>query len=611
MSNSDWVLIHYTDCRNFAHIQKTRRLRCAWHLMNEAERTHHAKSRRQECVVLGNKAILRDQQPLSEGIVFSDGATLTKFVKYLNHHVFFWANNSAQAKQARESFRKKYPHPQNIGLRCKLSDLQNKNPDTEILFSPYNSGATPPRPEKSQRSLNLFQPLKARRGGEPIVEVVVQGEVRLPDNTEYEYKNDKWQKLFTVKSLQSPPVPDVFSALAPINGVRLAVTATGVKYHDRDDLMLASFCPGTTVAGVFTQSSTASAPVLLCREHLQGGVASALIVNSGNANAFTGKIGEQHCQETCHAVAKAINCDVDKIFVASTGVIGERLPIERMVTAIPKLADKLQAGSWQAAARAITTTDTFPKGASIQTTIGDVKVSINGFAKGSGMIEPDMATMLAFIFTDAKIPARILQEILLECNQQSFNCITVDSDTSTSDTCLLFATGKAGNPLATDSNGDIEAQSLFEFKKALQTIMLDLAKQVIRDGEGATKLIEITVSGAESARAAKIIAKSIANSPLVKTAIAGEDANWGRIVMAVGKSGQQANRDKLKINIGGVLITENGQVAQGYDEARVSKHLKDNEIFITVDVGIGSGVATVWTCDLTHGYIQINADYRS
>ena len=414
---------------------------------------------------------------------------------------------------------------------------------------------------------------------------------------------------------KSPLAPIAFPALAPINGVRLAVTAAGIKYQNRNDLMLASFCPGTTVAGVFTKSSTAGAPILLCRNHLESGEAAALIVNSGNANAFTGKIGEQHCQDTCAAVASSIDCKTDNVFVASTGVIGEPLPIDRIVNAIPKLADKLHANNWQDAAQAITTTDTFPKGASAQTTIGDVVVSLNGFAKGSGMIEPDMATMLAFIFTDAKIPSPLLQRMLVDANQQSFNAITVDSDTSTSDTCLLFATGKAANELSTEIKGDIEQdiedESLVEFKKALQTIMLDLAKQVARDGEGATKLIEITVSGAESDRAAKVIAKSIANSPLVKTAIAGEDANWGRIVMAVGKSGEQAARDNLKINIGGMLITENGQVIEGYDEAGVAKHLKDNEIFIAVDVGIGGGAATVWTCDLTHGYIRINADYRS
>lgn len=409
---------------------------------------------------------------------------------------------------------------------------------------------------------------------------------------------------------KSPLAPQRFPELPEISGVTLATVSANIKYQDRDDLMLACFDSATTVAGVFTQSSTASAPVLLCREHLQGGVAGALIVNSGNANAFTGKIGEQHCRDTSEAVATSIGCKTNSVFVASTGVIGEPLPIDRIVNAIPKLADKLHPNKWQEAAWAITTTDTFAKAASIQTTIGDVVVGINGFAKGSGMIQPNMATMLSFIFTDAKIPAHILQKLLVESNSQSFNAITVDSDTSTSDTCLLFATGRADNEQPTDMKG-VEDDSLFEFKKALQTIMLDLAKQVVRDGEGATKLIEITVSGAESDRAAKVIAKSIANSPLVKTAIAGEDANWGRIVMAVGKAEERADQDKLKINIGGVLITENGRVVDGYDESEVAKHLHDDEIFIAVDVGIGSGVSTVWTCDLTHDYININADYRS
>ncbi len=406
---------------------------------------------------------------------------------------------------------------------------------------------------------------------------------------------------------KSPLAPTHFPDLPPISGIRLASVATAIKYQDRDDLMLACFDAGTTVAGVLTQSATASAPVLLCRDHLQNGVAQALIVNAGNANAFTGKIGEQHCRATCAAVAHHISAQADDVFVASTGVIGEPLPIARIINAIPKLSDELHPRNWQDAAQAITTTDTFPKGASVQTTIADVVVRINGFAKGSGMIEPNMATMLAFIFTDARIPAPLLQRLLLDANQHTFNAITVDSDTSTSDTCLLFATGTAANEAPTD----IEDASLSAFKQALQTLMLDLAKQVVCDGEGATKLIEISVRGAESERAAKAIAKSIANSPLVKTAIAGEDANWGRIVMAVGKSGEQTDLTNLKISIGATLITENGQVIADYDDTLVRQHLQGNEISIDVDVGAGNAVATVWTCDLTHGYISINADYRS
>ena len=406
---------------------------------------------------------------------------------------------------------------------------------------------------------------------------------------------------------KSPLAPRQFPLLPEIAGVRLAATATAIKYRDRDDLMLAGFASGTTVAGVLTQSSTASAPVLLCRDHLQSGMAYALIVNAGNANTFTGKTGEQHCQDTCAAVAGHLDCAIDDVFVASTGVIGEPLPIKRIVNAVPKLVGQLHANNWQNAAQAITTTDTFAKGASAQAMLGDVMVRINGFAKGSGMIEPNMATMLAFIFTDAHIPAALLQQMLVDANQHTFNAITVDSDTSTSDTCLLFATGKAANECPTD----LEAPALSAFKQALQAVMQDLAKQVVCDGEGATKLIEITVHGATSDRAAKVIAKSIANSPLVKTAIAGEDANWGRIVMAVGKSGEQISSDNLSITIGAELISENGQVVADYNEERIAEHLKGDEIFIAVGVGVGGGSATVWTCDLTHGYISINADYRS
>ena len=406
---------------------------------------------------------------------------------------------------------------------------------------------------------------------------------------------------------KSPLAPARFPDLKAIPGVQVASIAAGIKYSNRDDLMLVRFDADTTVAGVFTQSLTAGAPVLVCRENLKGHEASALIVNAGNSNAFTGKIGEKHCKEICGEVASVFGCPAETVFIASTGVIGEVLPVDRIVNNIPDLAQKLDTDNWQDAARAITTTDTFPKGAVVETRIGSKVVTINGFAKGSGMIAPDMATMLAFVFTDAMIPAPILQALLEEANQRSFNCITVDSDTSTSDTCLLFATGNAGNtpPLR------IEDTELLEFRNGLQRVMRDLAQQVVRDGEGATKFMEVEVSGARCDRAATVIAKSIANSPLVKTAIAGEDANWGRIVMAVGKAGEEADRDKLKITIGGVLITENGQVVEHYDESRVDGHLQQKEIFIRVDVGVENGTATVWTCDLTHGYISINADYRS
>ncbi|WP_424948083.1 bifunctional glutamate N-acetyltransferase/amino-acid acetyltransferase ArgJ [Candidatus Spongiihabitans sp.] len=604
LRDSLWLL-HCIAPENFAALQKSKVLKSASSLMNAAERKCYETQKRDECVKLSNGIVLRDQQPLTDKIKFSDDTTFPQYVKYINEHVFFWPTKIPNM------FCNKYSH--HIILRCKLSDLEDENPDTEILFSRYNSGATPRIPTQSPRLLNLFQPLKSRVGT-ALVEVVAYRNIRLPANTEYKNANGEWCAFFNQVSSavkKSRLAPTRFPDLGEISGVKFAAIAAGIKHQDRNDLMLASFCPGTAVAGVFTQSSTASAPVVLCRDHLASGAAAALIVNAGNANAFTGKIGEQHCQATCRAVAKAINCDADKIFVASTGVIGAPLPIDRIVNAIPRLADKLHPNHWRDAAQAITTTDTFAKGATVRTAIADAPVTINGFAKGSGMIEPDMATMLAFIFTDAAIPRAALQSLLVAANERSFNCITVDSDTSTSDTCLLFATGQAGNPPLCDADD----AALDDFKRALAQVMTDLALQIVRDGEGATKLIEITVSGAASDRAAAVIAKSIANSPLVKTAIAGEDANWGRIVMAVGKSGEQADRDNLKINIGGVLITEHGQVAESYDEADdeagVAKHLQGDEIFIAVDVGIGGGVATVWTCDLTHGYIRINADYRS
>lgn len=404
----------------------------------------------------------------------------------------------------------------------------------------------------------------------------------------------------------SPLAPDCFPELEEIEGVRFSTAAVGIKHADRKDLMLARFDSGTTVAGVLTRSKTASAPVLVCRDHLQGGYAGGLIVNSGNANAFTGRLGGQHCQIICAAVADSLGCGSNEVFVASTGVIGEPLPVDRIEKSVPELACNMNA-DWSDVAHAIMTTDTFAKGAGIRSSIGDTEVRISGIAKGSGMIEPDMATMLAFIFTDVAIPSGLLQTVLEAANNDSFNAITVDSDTSTSDTCLLFATGTAGNIRPSG----IEDVSLDRFKSDLQSLMLDLATQVVRDGEGATKLIEIRVTGAENDPAARVIGKSIANSPLVKTAIGGEDSNWGRIVMAVGKSGEQADRDKLGIRIGDVTVAENGQVADDYDEDQTAVHLKGQTIQIDVDVGIGKGSSTVWTCDLTHGYITINADYRS
>jgi len=388
----------------------------------------------------------------------------------------------------------------------------------------------------------------------------------------------------------------------------LATAATGLKYQGRDDLLCVTFPAGATVAGVLTRSKTSSAPVGFCRRNLTTGKeARALLVNAGNANAFTGKAGDRAMMSTVRALAKKIDCETHEIYISSTGVIGEVLDSEKITGHMDEITGALSASGWPAAARAILTTDTFAKGATRRTDIGGVPVKISGFAKGSGMIAPDMATMLAYVFTDAGLPQDILQALLKDAADTSFNSITVDSDTSTSDTLLAFATGQAGNGRISD----VSDPALNNFRAAFHDILLDLAQQVVRDGEGASKFIEITVAGAEDDRAAKVIAMSIANSPLVKTAIAGEDANWGRIVMAVGKAGEAADRDRLKITIGGQKVTEYGMAVPGYDEAACTRHLKGREIVISVDVGIGGGAATVWTCDLTHGYIDINADYRS
>lgn len=405
----------------------------------------------------------------------------------------------------------------------------------------------------------------------------------------------------------SPLAPASFPDLPDVAGVRFATLAAGIKYQGRTDLMLADFVPGTTVAGVFTKSKTASAPVLKCREHLSGHVARALVVNSGNSNAFTGRRGEESVDDILASVASAVGCTVGQVFSASTGVIGEPLPHDLITGAMPGLTADLGNADWQDAASAIMTTDTYAKGCTKTAEIGGVQVRINGMAKGSGMIAPDMATMLSYVATDADIPADVLQDLLVAGADASFNAITVDSDTSTSDTLMLFATAQAGN---TQPSGAADP-ALADFKRALDEVLLDLAHQVVRDGEGASKFIEITVTGAEHDAAAKRIGLSIANSPLVKTAIAGEDANWGRIVMAVGKAGEQADRDKLEIAVGGVQVTQGGMRVEGYDEDPVAVHMKGTDIKIDVDVGIASGQATVWTCDLTHGYISINADYRS
>ncbi len=405
----------------------------------------------------------------------------------------------------------------------------------------------------------------------------------------------------------SPLAPERFPALAPVPGVALAAAVCGLRYQGRRDLTLIELAPGTAVAGVFTRSLTAAAPVDWCREALSSGVARAIVVNAGNANAFTGKAGMAAVKQTAKAAAGIIGCPQKHIFISSTGVIGETLDTDMITAALPVLHEGLGAENWQPAAEAIMTTDTFAKGASRSATIGGKTVTISGIAKGSGMIAPDMATMLGYVFTDAAIAQPALQKLLTASNQRSFNAITVDGDTSTSDTVLLCATGQAGHKKVRSATD----RRLADFRKKLDEVMVELAQLIVRDGEGARKFITVNVAGAASAKAAHIIAMSIANSPLVKTAIAGEDANWGRVVMAVGKSGQKVDRDSLAISIGGLPITAEGKLAPDYDEASVTLHLKGREVEIGVDIGIGKGAATVWTCDLTHSYIDINADYRS
>ncbi len=374
--------------------------------------------------------------------------------------------------------------------------------------------------------------------------------------------------------------------------------------------MIAVCDAGTAVAGVFTTSKTASASVDWCRAQVPGGRGRAVIVNAGNANAFTGQQGVTGVETVVGEAAAVLECPETEVFASSTGVIGEPLDADAIAKVIKDTIAKADPDNWLEAARAIMTTDTFPKLATATASIGDLSVTINGFAKGSGMIAPDMATMLGYIFTDAPIPAEILQKLLCESIEHSFNAITVDSDTSTSDTVLMFATGQARDAELKDIVAADDPQ-LDQFRESLNALTLDLAHQIVRDGEGATKFITIAVRGAENDRAAKVIAKSIAESPLVKTAIAGEDPNWGRIVMAVGKSGEAADRDSLVIWIGDTQVTQKGYVHPDYDEQVTQAHMKGDEIMIKVDVGIARGAATVWTCDLTHAYIDINADYRS
>ena len=407
------------------------------------------------------------------------------------------------------------------------------------------------------------------------------------------------------KDLPVSPLAVPLPELPAIGGVRFATAAAGIRYRGRDDVLLASFAPGTTVAGVFTRNNCPGAPVTWCRDILPGGTARGLVVNAGNANVFNGAAGAAAARLSAEAAARTLGCAPEQVFLASTGVIGEPMPAERIVAVMDGLAADLAPERWAQAARAIMTTDTFPKASTRTAKIGGVEVRISGIAKGSGMIAPDMATMLAFIVTDAAVSAATLQALLRRGVGPSFNSITVDSDTSTSDTVLLFATGAAGNPPVEDARG------LAAFRRALNAVLHDLALMVVRDGEGARKLIEINVAGAVSARSARRIGLAIANSPLVKTAVAGEDANWGRIVMAVGKSGEPADRDRLAVAVGGVWMARDGRVVEGYDEAPVVAHMRGSDIRIDVDLGLGRGRGRVWTCDLTHGYIDINGSYRS
>ena len=403
----------------------------------------------------------------------------------------------------------------------------------------------------------------------------------------------------------SPLAPVSFPELPIIKGARFATAAAGVKYKDRTDVMLALLDPGTTIAGVFTRSATRSANVLDCQEKIgrSDDAGAAIIVNSGNSNAFTGKAGEHSVAAICEEVARVAGLPTSRVFTSSTGVIGERLPHDRITAKIATLAEGADERSLHDAARAIMTTDTFAKGACTTVELPGGTVSIAGIAKGSGMIAPDMATMLVYIFTDARIAREDLQDLVSDLNAVTFNCITVDSDTSTSDTVLVAATGASGI--------GVEAGSRASFRDGLHEVMQDLAHQVVRDGEGATKFVTIRVQGARDDADARTHALSVANSPLVKTAIAGEDPNWGRVVMAIGKSGAAADRDRLGISFGDVLVAKDGWVAPSYEEAEGAAVMKEQEIEITVDIGLGDGTATVWTCDLTHGYIAINADYRS
>lgn len=413
-----------------------------------------------------------------------------------------------------------------------------------------------------------------------------------------------------MSSSVSPLAPKTVPDMPVIAGIRLATAEAGIRYKNRTDVLLAVMDKGTAVAGVFTKSKCPSAPVEWCRAMLKGGKARALVVNSGNANAFTGKTGRASTALTAKIAAKAVGCSESEIFLASTGVIGEPLDATKFDGVLGRLAEAAAPGDYLAAAKAIMTTDTFPKVATATVKLGKAKVTINGMAKGAGMIAPDMATMLSFIFTDAPIAPAALQTLLKSGVEDTFNAVTIDGDTSTSDTLLAFATGTAAGHGAPKISRASDPR-LKAFVKAFNQVLANLAQQVARDGEGARKLVEITVEGAKTKASARKIAMSIANSPLVKTAIAGEDANWGRVVMAVGKAGEPADRDKLSISFNGIRVAKSGARDPSYDEAQVSEAMKAPEIAILVSLGLGKGRDRVMTCDLTKEYVAINGDYRS
>lgn len=409
---------------------------------------------------------------------------------------------------------------------------------------------------------------------------------------------------------KSPLAPDRFPNLLPVAGIEVGAAAAALRYQDRPDLMLARFSEGTVAAGVFTKNKMTAAPVDWCKKALADneGIARALVVNAGNANAFTGSKGDKAASSTASHAADIVGCEPGEVLLASTGVIGEPLDVSKFPKFLKRINDGLSGSMWREVAQAITTTDTFPKGCSRVATIDGRPVVISGIAKGSGMIAPDMATMLGFLFTNANLTVDCLNAVLASAVSESFNCISVDGDTSTNDCVLAFATGKnANSEIISDPTDD----RLSDFVAKFREVAKDLAQQIVRDGEGATKFVSVQVTGAESDGAALTIAKAVANSPLVKTAIAGEDPNWGRLVMAVGKSGEKADRDELAIWIGEQMVAEKGQVSRKYEESAAAAHMQGQSIDFRIDVGIADGSAECWTCDLTHGYIDINADYRS